>query len=250
MPAFASARLTFLSTSPAWGTTAFLLPHIDVYAFLSTSPAWGTTRTTPRASNTCRTFYPRPPRGGRHLDVGQRHKCMGLSIHVPRVGDDPAKMDAIAGRMKTFYPRPPRGGRPAFLLPHIDVYAFLSTSPAWGTTPIAFAIISTHACFLSTSPAWGTTSSRQGRILCSSLSIHVPRVGDDQAGRDSWSVPSLLSIHVPRVGDDTNVFAKSACMTDFYPRPPRGGRLINGVLHKRYDAFYPRPPRGGRLCED
>ena len=33
---------------------------------------------------------------------------------------------------------------------------------------------------------------------------------------------------------------------DFYPRPPRGGRL--SALPKRDPAgyFYPRPPRGGR----
>ena len=36
-------------------------------------------------------------------------------------------------------------------------------------------------------------------------------------------------------------------MWDFYPRPPRGGRLQQG-LHHRHCAqyFYPRPPRGGR----
>ena len=35
--------------------------------------------------------------------------------------------------------------------------------------------------------------------------------------------------------------------SDFYPRPPRGGRRF-GHLHKYsfYNLFYPRPPRGGR----
>ena len=36
-------------------------------------------------------------------------------------------------------------------------------------------------------------------------------------------------------------------MQNFYPRPPRGGRL-RGIVHVRLsgDDFYPRPPRGGR----
>ena len=34
---------------------------------------------------------------------------------------------------------------------------------------------------------------------------------------------------------------------NFYPRPPRGGRLhADHVLNQMQD-FYPRPPRGGRL---
>ena len=33
---------------------------------------------------------------------------------------------------------------------------------------------------------------------------------------------------------------------DFYPRPPRGGRLLEEILSRAPDDFYPRPPRGGR----
>ena len=36
---------------------------------------------------------------------------------------------------------------------------------------------------------------------------------------------------------------------DFYPRPPRGGRLRHSSkLQQDKGYFYPRPPRGGRLC--
>ena len=38
---------------------------------------------------------------------------------------------------------------------------------------------------------------------------------------------------------------------DFYPRPPRGGRLCAGGAKRRSCSnFYPRPPRGGRLTVD
>ena len=34
---------------------------------------------------------------------------------------------------------------------------------------------------------------------------------------------------------------------DFYPRPPRGGRLSSCIAEDSILDFYPRPPRGGRL---
>ena len=35
---------------------------------------------------------------------------------------------------------------------------------------------------------------------------------------------------------------------DFYPRPPRGGRLNHAIIiFPPLSHFYPRPPRGGRL---
>ncbi len=36
-------------------------------------------------------------------------------------------------------------------------------------------------------------------------------------------------------------------MDDFYPRPPRGGRLPISFILAQEGHFYPRPPRGGRL---
>ena len=39
--------------------------------------------------------------------------------------------------------------------------------------------------------------------------------------------------------------------TDFYPRPPRGGRLALSSLEvSAFSNFYPRPPRGGRQPEE
>ena len=36
--------------------------------------------------------------------------------------------------------------------------------------------------------------------------------------------------------------------TNFYPRPPRGGRPTVYATRKTASNFYPRPPRGGRRC--
>ena len=53
---------------------------------------------------------------------------------------------------------------------------------------------------------------------------------------------SCISIHALREEGDCKVFPNCKDETNFYPRPPRGGRL--GYLQSGY--FYPRPPRGGR----
>ena len=58
-----------------------------------------------------------------------------------------------------------------------------------------------------------------------------------------------ISIHALREEGDTVPSSETTSVEDFYPRPPRGGRLQpvfqgeNCCLN-----FYPRPPRGGRLC--
>ena len=58
----------------------------------------------------------------------------------------------------------------------------------------------------------------------------------------------MISIHALREEGDKAVPEGSAHRRNFYPRPPRGGRLCverPGIQGRHY--FYPRPPRGGRL---
>ncbi len=82
-----------------------------------------------------------------------------------------------------------------------------------------------------------------------------------------------ISIHALREEGDNMAMSMSCWPTDFYPRPPRGGRLSSGVpgakqflflstpsarratstLPAKYMVsfnFYPRPPRGGRPEKD
>ena len=213
--------------------------------FLSTSPAWGTTAGIRRLPGRCRYFYPRPPRGGRQqaqllytlivafLSTSPAWgttvpRCIcrsgaGISIHVPRVGDDLAAREH-AGQNQHFYPRPPRGGRLPRMrkraprmqisihVPRVgDDARMLSCAihvgnfyprPPRGGRPYPPRSPAFTLPFLSTSPAWGTTQAQAGQFRRFNISIHVPRVGDDR----------------PRC------------------QPPCPGR--------RY--FYPRPPRGGR----
>ena len=78
----------FLSTSPVWGTTGSAIDELPGHQFLSTSPVWGTTQVSARRSPPGGYFYPRPPYGGRLNVVRAQVKCLPISIHVPRMGDD------------------------------------------------------------------------------------------------------------------------------------------------------------------
>ena len=145
--------------------------------FLSTSPARGTTQPGHKPLFRAAHFYPRPPRGGRLRHGGAARPTgqflstspargtttaeqiaeaeNGISIHVPREGDDPTRCGGwnapwhfyprpprggrparhrLGGPCKDFYPRPPRGGRRSWPRPPTQRPAFLSTSPARGTT--------------------------------------------------------------------------------------------------------------------
>ena len=55
-----------------------------------------------------------------------------------------------------------------------------------------------------------------------------------------------ISIHALREEGDQTSQAARLRQRDFYPRPPRGGRLCQSVEPHFSLYFYPRPPRGGR----
>ena len=65
----------------------------------------------------------------------------------------------------------------------------------------------------------------------------TPRVRSDAAD---------ISIHALREEGDSRTSPAPPTPSNFYPRPPRGGRLSQMFLQCRLRNFYPRPPRGGR----
>ena len=145
-------------------------------------------------------FYPRPPRGGRHLPrwvqqpageflstpSARRATCplkpwrlfRSISIHALREEGDSACFCSIPS-FRNFYPRPPRGGRQLSsivkLPPHI-------------------------------------------------ISIHALREEGDDFPVDCHGSRDI-SIHALREEGDQKAMATAYCQNDFYPRPPRGGRL-------------------------
>ena len=56
-----------------------------------------------------------------------------------------------------------------------------------------------------------------------------------------------ISIHAPREEGDCLWWPLLQPARNFYPRPPRGGRLVDLKEQQEGEQyFYPRPPRGGR----
>ena len=66
-----------------------------------------------------------------------------------------------------------------------------------------------------------------------------------------FEMDSTISIHAPREGGDSEMATISGYLTDFNPRPPRGGRHRD-VLFRELPCFHfnPRPPRGGDPAAD
>ena len=194
--------------------------------------------------------------------------CSMISIHALREEGDTSSKTTF-WRAKNFYPRPPRGGRPIA----IDFDGILCQ-------------------FLSTPSARRATGQQRVLSPLRGISIHALREEGDRA-EEAKKRENIISIHALREEGDSLSFASSNVSFDFYPRPPRGGRLsrstskvnrsvflstpsarratrARGVLRlnagisihalreegdpgsapgplSRGD-FYPRPPRGGRLA--
>ena len=167
-------------------------------------------------------FYPRPPRGGRRGGVFLSAVCAGISIHALREEGD-VSGSSMLSRSPNFYPRPPRGGRLKLISFKATLYRFLSTPSARRAT-----IISNNSYgllrFLSTPSARRATASPRP----------LPRMESA-----FLSTPSARRATTKKIQATTEG-------SNFYPRPPRGGRPLRAEPTVNATNFYPRPPRGGR----
>ena len=167
-----------------------------------------------------------------------------ISIHALREEGDP-KSSPPPPAKRYFYPRPPRGGRLSiFFFTHINV------------------CISIHAL-----REEGDCTKETGYTFAN-ISIHALREeGDERDARTGTRYK--ISIHALREEGDGVPVQSFHDLLDFYPRPPRGGRLVTREHLVQVDRFlstpsarratphgperqhvlgnfYPRPPRGGR----
>ena len=145
-------------------------------------------------------FYPRPPRGGRPEKQRHARQQQTISIHALREeGDWPHTLSPSP--TENFYPRPPRGGRRGAIAHNVCYTVFLSTPSARRATAA-----------IELPDGW------------EDISIHALREeGDFRAGRRR--APSGISIHALREEGDALRPTLAAAFINFYPRPPRGGRL-------------------------
>ena len=173
-------------------------------------------------------FYPRPPRGGRpRSELQELTPKIFLSTPSARraticsttrctpcrtfLSTPSARRATSRSRRRTnehqnFYPRPPRGGRLTTRSTASLARNFYPRPPRGGR-PLAVAEEARVAKFLSTPSARRATPDGLGWIRRKRISIHALREEGDR-----WSISS------------------SAPLRNFYPRPPRGGRLITLLL--------------------
>ena len=132
--------------------------------FLSTPSARRAT-TQPHSRGRCTAyFYPRPPRGGRHVDKFIASFGTVISIHALREEGD-VQRQYVHQELRDFYPRPPRGGRLSSMARILRMLLFLSTPSARRAT-IRHRFVLTH----------------------SKISIHALREEGDSKNRDKISI--------------------------------------------------------------
>ena len=123
--------------------------------------------------------------------------------------------------------------------------------------------------FLSTPSARRATRARSLAARDRAISIHALREEGDRGPVHLFRIGRVISIHALREEGDLGiggqlseeeqflstpsarratvfVSPESSPGRNFYPRPPRGGRLALYCWMAPRAYFYPRPPRGGR----
>ena len=195
-------------------------------------------------------FYPRPPRGGRHQTT--------LTAEMYR------KFLSTPSARRATRARPSRENRP-----EISIHALREEGD-----PFSAVRFWLQKVFLSTpsarraTPSWNAES-----CLSRIISIHALREEDDgQRVAGSCGAAQFLSTPSARRAtfkpEQSSVLqglflstpsarraTRSKCaakpfQTNFYPRPPRGGRPHHHKTGGQKPYFYPRPPRGGRLLNE
>ena len=126
--------------------------------FQSTSPVWRTTKARQISPLNWRHFNPRPPCGGRLAEQFAKIVRDSISIHVPRVEDDP-QICGQNNRYRNFNPRPPCGGRHEPVLAILAVLCKISIHVPRVEDDMSRFSQSLRYCakFQSTSPVWRTT---------------------------------------------------------------------------------------------
>ena len=172
-------------------------------------------------SRTLRNFYPRPPRGGRRRDFLRRDFGDVISIHALREEGDLELCGRFGAVKISIHALREEGDlqRGRLASAKEDFYP----RPPRGGRPSATGRLTVHSRFLS------TPSARRATFLLFFFGEFIE-----------------ISIHALREEGDIRFRPVSTTHCNFYPRPPRGGRLRPSWCSRTLRNFYPRPPRGGR----
>ena len=157
--------------------------------------------------------------------------CLFLS--TPSARRATAEENTYTFAMFNFYPRPPRGGRPNNPVKAYNAILYFYPRPPRGGRPsnkvrqIAPAKISIHA--LREEGDEPATSNVTGSV---GISIHALREEGDSVL--DLKVPFIAPISIHALREEGDLFCEplKSSFGHFYPRPPRGGRLITSLPQK------------------
>ena len=217
----------FYPRSPRGERQPLELVYKPTGQFLSTLPARGATGFHRGIQGLVIHFYPRSPRGERLPAMRKYCPSTRISIHAPREGSDGLGGDGLAPLLH-FYPRSPRGERLERFRARDEDMKISIHAPREGSDKPACGSGSWTRTFLSTLPARGATTRRALKAMGIDISIHAPREGSD---RLRTRTPPSLSY--------------------FYPRSPRGERLIlSATMSELYIFLSTLPARGATSSDD
>ena len=193
-------QIRFLSTPSARRATSrprqTARPSMNFYP----RPPRGGRRGENGSTVTMEYFYPRPPRGGRPAKLVQDDLGRNISIHALREeGDGSCSLCSTLPR--NFYPRPPRGGRQESG-DRKPVPGYFYPRPPRGGRPGRSFPASRSRRFLST-PSARRATTVSGNTIQAGKFLSTPSARRATA----WPKRNAVRCH------------------NFYPRPPRGGRL-------------------------
>ena len=192
-------------------------------------------------------FYPRPPRGGRPPGWVSLQTSCRISIHALREEGDQVRPSIKLGGLN-FYPRPPRGGRRWVCVSFSVAGQNFYPRPPRGGRPLPGsgcslrAAISIHAL-----REEGDSSHLGSCIVCPYFYPRPPR-GGRQAKMILRYLGGIISIHALREeGDFQRRFVMRKLVQ--FLSTPSARRATAPYTHRQRPIpnFYPRPPRGGRL---
>ena len=146
---------------------------------------------------------------------------------------------------------------------------FLSTPSARRATLAAHLLNLGRQNFYPRPPRGGRPRGRHHLQRVAGIFLSTPSARRATQGAEEGSWPLFISIHALREEGDSKRLHWLGFASDFYPRPPRGGRPTTKTWHHRPQKFlstpsarratisgstpsipcwyfYPRPPRGGR----
>ena len=144
-------------------------------------------------------FYPRPPRGGRLLEFSDYNPMVSISIHALREEGDPYVRSLALKRKISIHALREEG----------DIFVSISGS--------------IFIRFLSTPSARRATAFNVIKGAKEIISIHALREEGDRSAIQSLR-KSMISIHALREEGDQSTSCDKHSKSNFYPRPPRGGR--------------------------